>query len=296
MLNNAMDAASSMSHYARGVALFRLCRPEQWYKNVIAFVPLFFVGSIADTGAWKASILAFIGLCLLSSAGYALNDIWDASLDRKNPEKRSRPVASGAVRPMTAAILSLVLVAAGLATLSFSTGALVAGSILIGMMAIYTMLLKTEPILDVIALGTNFVLRAAVGAFAIGVTISPWLILCAFFLAMELGVGKRLAESRLQEGKESRPALGGYTPHGSFLLLGISATMLMMSYSLYSFVHGPHSLMFTLPFAFYGVIRHAWLADSGSPLARHPHKMVLDWRMALTAVTWSILTLVLLYL
>ncbi|MEK6822285.1 MAG: UbiA prenyltransferase family protein, partial [Nanoarchaeota archaeon] len=165
--------------------ILRLLRPQQWYKNLLVFLPLIFVDQLFSPDLFPSVLLAFLALCLVSSAGYTFNDIIDRQSDRKNPEKKHRPIASGAVHIFSAALLLITLLAIGDALLWWLDWR--AGAAALGMFAItccYSLFLKNEPVIDVLALGVNFVLRAAVGAFVIDVVISPWLILCTFFLSL----------------------------------------------------------------------------------------------------------------
>ena len=76
---------------------FKLLRVEQWVKNLFVFVPLFFSGNIQNIDLLSKSIFAFIIFSLAASVVYILNDYNDIEADRKHPEKRRRPLASGAV-------------------------------------------------------------------------------------------------------------------------------------------------------------------------------------------------------
>ena len=56
-------------------------------------------------------------------------------------------------------------------------------------------------------------IRAAAGAAAVDVRISPWLLVCTALLALFLGLAKRRGELVLVKADETpgRPALGGYS-------------------------------------------------------------------------------------
>ena len=74
-------------------------RPRQWGKNVACFAGLVFSGRLFDATAAIGSATAFAGFCLSSSSVYLINDVCDRRSDAANPKKRSRPIASGLVRP-----------------------------------------------------------------------------------------------------------------------------------------------------------------------------------------------------
>ena len=75
------------------VNLIRSSRPKQYTKNLIVFSGPLFTFRFNQLDIWIASLLAFICLCLISSAIYLLNDSIDIKSDRKHPQKRFRPIA-----------------------------------------------------------------------------------------------------------------------------------------------------------------------------------------------------------
>src|SRR5262245_19029339 len=80
-----------------------------------------FARRLFDPAALTLAALDFAIFCAASSSVYVLNDLLDAERDRLHPEKRRRPVASGAIPRPAAAGLSLLL-AAGALGLAFSLG------------------------------------------------------------------------------------------------------------------------------------------------------------------------------
>ena len=69
---------------------------------------------------------------------------------------------------------------------------------------IYTFFLKNIIFADILSIATFFVIRAITGAFAIEVKVSPWLILCPFFLSLFLSIGKRQSELHLLKEKSAQ--------------------------------------------------------------------------------------------
>ncbi len=72
----------------------RVLRPQQYYKNLLVFLPVVFAGLLGDVHLLLLCAFGFVSLCLISSATYVINDIADRKSDRLNPEKPNRPVAS----------------------------------------------------------------------------------------------------------------------------------------------------------------------------------------------------------
>ncbi|HLB73820.1 MAG TPA: UbiA family prenyltransferase, partial [Sedimentisphaerales bacterium] len=97
----------------------RLMRPSHWTKNVFVFAALVFGQRSSGTAeevlvAVSSAIGGFVCFCLASSAIYIFNDIIDRDADRSHPEKRRRPIASGAVGVGSAAALSVICAVGGI--------------------------------------------------------------------------------------------------------------------------------------------------------------------------------------
>jgi 4-hydroxybenzoate polyprenyltransferase len=250
--------------------LLALVRPRQWYKNALVFVPLLFSGNLGTQGLWLPVGLTFLAFCALSGAVYAANDVADARRDRLHPRKRHRPVASGAVSPAVAVVLALVLAAAGLAAMAWVNAlTFTAGVAYLLLQCAYNGALKRLLLWDVLAVAFGFVLRALAGTTALEIGApTEWLIVCTFLFALYLALAKRRAELlHLGEGQGEadahRPVLAAYSPSFVDQAMQTSATLLLMAYTLYTFFGPDKWLMFTLPFAFYGVFRHSWLVQQG---------------------------------
>ncbi|MBW3016910.1 UbiA family prenyltransferase, partial [Candidatus Woesearchaeota archaeon] len=87
---------------------FRLLRVEQWYKNLLVFLPLVFLKQLFSLSFFNV-LIGFIALCLVSSSGYILNDIFDLKKDRLHPEKSKRPIASGRINLYIAFAFAVIL-------------------------------------------------------------------------------------------------------------------------------------------------------------------------------------------
>ena len=247
-----------------------LLRPRQWYKNLLVFVPALFSGHAGDTAVWPAVAATFLAFCALSGAVYASNDVVDAKRDRAHPKKRHRPIASGAVSPAGAIVFALLLAAAGLAVLVWVNPlTFVMGVAYLVLQCAYNGALKRMLIWDAIAVAFGFVLRALAGTTALELgPPTEWLIVCTFLFALYLALAKRRAEilhleSGRGEAEAHRPVLAAYNPAFVEQTMQTSATLLLAAYTMYTFFGPEKWMMFTLPFAFYGVFRHSWLVQAG---------------------------------
>src|SRR5215207_3215531 len=164
--------------------LLAAMRPRQWTKNLLLYAGIVFAAELHDPERWVQATAAFVAYCLASSAAYIFNDVRDAERDRLHPLKRHRPIASGRVRPERA-----LNVAGILATLAFAVvaplgwGSLAYMAGFVALQAAYSFGLKNLPLIDVMAIAGLFVIRAAAGAEAVDVRISPWLIVCTALMA-----------------------------------------------------------------------------------------------------------------
>lgn len=283
----------------RTIDVIRLLRPQQWYKNLLIFLPLIFVGKMFDYYALLRIVYGFFVLCGISSVNYIINDIIDRKADKQHPEKKNRPIASGAISVPVALVLAAVLLALAL-LYAYAGGMQFFGTVMFLFLftQFYSLVLKEKLFLDILGIATNFVVRAVAGTFLINVKISPWLVLCTFFLSLYLSVGKRHAEALYLGEKAAtvRRTHQYYTKDLTTSLLNISTSLLIISYSLYSFLSEHKNLLITLPFALYVIFIYYYYIISGNKIARHPEYVFLDPRMTIGMVVWGILTVVLLYL
>ena len=245
------------------------------------------------------TFIGFMSLCAVSSANYILNDMIDRKRDKKHPEKRKRPIASGKIKIWQASILTIMLLAISIGLAApLNINFFYAIAVLFGITLLYSLLLKKEPFVDIITIAINFVVRAVAGALILSIEVSPWLIACVFFLAVFLVSGKRHADAMFlgEKAKKHRSTLKVYTPEITSSLMIITTALLATAYSLYSFFsdNTPY-LIFTLPFALYLIFRYFYLVYSGSKIARHPERIFLDLRMDIGMLLWAAVTFVILY-
>lgn len=273
-----------------------LMRPQQWYKNLVIFTAIFFAGRLFSANDLLITAIGFLALCAASSSGYIVNDILDRVQDRKHPGKRNRPVASRRVSVRPAAVLAGLLLCFSLAlatALSLKFLAAVLG--LWTLSAAYTLWLKKEPYLDVIVVAANFVIRSAAGAVLISVEISPWLVMCAFFLALLLALGKRYGELRElgTRAPEHRKVFLHYNSDVLMHLISAVLAVLVLSYGFYTFFKG--EMMYTLPAVLYGLFRYMHLIRERPDIAANLELAAKDGRMLAASWLWLVLVFVSLY-
>lgn len=149
---------------------------------------------------------------------------------------------------------------------------------------------------DIITISFGFVIRAIAGCLAISIFISPWLIICAFLLAMFLSLGKRRHEKVLlgKQAKKHRAILQDYSARLLNNLVNITTSALIISYSLYTFLTGNIYMMITIPFTIYGVFRYIYLVHY-SDFGGEPEMIFRDKPLILCIIGWAVLVVMILY-
>jgi 4-hydroxybenzoate polyprenyltransferase len=275
--------------YLQAPALVVALRPHQWTKNLLLFAGILFSGTLGDPTHVARAAAAFVAYCLLSSAGYLVNDVRDAERDRLHPAKRLRPVASGRLSPRgaLAEAAALLLVAVALAA-ALGPGSLAfAGAFAAGQLA-YTLGLKQVVVVDALTIAGLFVLRAGAGAEAVGVPISHWLLLCTALLALFLAFAKRRGELLSTSGA-SRAVLRLYSFRRLGPLVWATAIGSCAAYTVYTITGSDSAEMaVTVPLVVFGLGRYLYLMLRRE-LGEEPDRVLLtDVPILATVVLWAL--------
>ncbi|MFB9386302.1 decaprenyl-phosphate phosphoribosyltransferase [Pseudonocardia petroleophila] len=276
---------------ARGV--LKTMRPRQWVKNVLVLAAPFAAGDLLQPGIGLQLVVAFVAFSLAASGIYLVNDAKDVEADRVHPTKRNRPIAAGIVPPRLAVAVAVLLLAAAVAI------SLVASYQLVIVLAVYVVVqlaycfwLKHQPVLDICIVASGFLLRAIAGGAATGIALSQWFLLVAGFGSLFMVAGKRYAEMMLAErtGAKIRKSLESYSASYLRFVWGLSATVLITTYSLWAFEiretqHNPvWSAISIVPFVV-AVLRYAVDVDNGN--GGEPEEIALGDRvLQVLALAW----------
>src|SRR5262249_33141455 len=85
-----------------------LLRFHQYVKNLLVFVPPLAAHDLhVDTII--SSAIAFVAFCACASAVYLINDLIDLEADRAHQTKKTRPLASGRIKPQQAVVAAPIL-------------------------------------------------------------------------------------------------------------------------------------------------------------------------------------------
>lgn len=273
-------------------------RIRQWHKNLLVFVALIFSFRVHETDLVLRTLVLFAAFCLASSATYLLNDLRDREIDRAHPMKRNRPIAVGKIQPAHARVGAVALI-----LLSIATSWFVLPQAIIAYLALssaYTVFFRHIVIADVIVIALGFIIRAVAGALAIDVPFSEWLLVCTFFGAVRLGIGKR--QSELTVARTGLRDEWEKIPDTELKIIGaMTSGILIVAYTLYSFgsataaIVGPLPLLLSLPFVYYGVVRYEFVAAKGD--ARDPENLLFrDRPLAIATLGWLAVSFAALYL
>ncbi len=302
--------------------LIKTARPRQWLKNLAVFASIIFTGQLFNPESFFTTFITFLVFCTASSANYLLNDVLDASKDRKHPFKRNRPVASGAISPREALVATAVLIFVSLFLAnSLNPSVLTVSFLFLILEFSYSLLFKHVAVVDILAITAAYILRVYAGEVATGFQISIWLFLTVLSLSLFLATGKRRAELTLIEGykevvpQDTRISLSHYSERLLDAYIAMAAASTWISYAFYTFLEKSPSrinlqnqwvrflfqiperkwLMLTIPFVLFGIMRYMQLIyekhEGESP------EMVLtsDPPLMLTILGWGLIVVFVIY-
>lgn len=286
-------------------ALIKSMRPHQWVKNLFVVAPLLFSKHLLEPDYGLRSLAGFILFSLLSGAVYLVNDLFDIDKDRAHPKKCRRPIPSGTlplqVARTAAALLIVGTLAASLA-LELTFFACAAGYLVLNLA--YSLALKNVPFVDVLSIAGGFLIRVLAGALIIAVPPSPWLLICTFALASFLGFGKRAHELSVagERAGSQRKVLTRYRLSHLKAMLWISAAGTCVAYVLYTIAphtrqfFGTDRLLYTAPFAAFGVVRFLLLVSRNSSADSPTDAMLRDIPFMANLVLWAGAIVTIIYL
>ena len=277
--------------------IIKLMRPHQYVKNSFIFLPLFFALEITNIELLLQATVAFIAFSLSASAVYILNDYFDIKEDRLHPKKRFRPLASGDISKSQALTMMVILFGISFTLiyiLSFKATVILAVYVIMNIS--YTLFLKHIAILDITTIAIGFVLRLFVGSAVTDISLSMWIVIMTFLLALFMALAKRRDDVLIfmNTGEKMRKVIDGYNLQFLDGAMMIMASVVIVSYTLYTTSTeviervGSQYLYLTTLFVILGIMRYLQitfvLLDSGSPT-----KIILKDRfIQLTLLGWII--------
>jgi len=282
----------------------KLLRVHQWIKNVFIFSPMIFSKNFFNTEDWRKILLTFMGFSLVASSSYVLNDIVDREKDRLHPVKKNRPIASGKISVLEAVFLFIFLFLIGV-YISYSVDKGVALFTLsyFFLILLYSLFLKRMVFIDMITIAIGFDIRALVGAYAIRVELSSWLVIDLFLLALFLAATKRRQELiKLKDADKHKKVLSYYSLSMIDQIIPILTSTTLISYIIYtlspkvSTYFGTEYFYLTVPFVVYGIFRYLYIIYNKDTFGDPTYLLIHDWPLILDIILWGISIIALIYL
>jgi 4-hydroxybenzoate polyprenyltransferase len=172
---------------------FKLIRLSQWIKNLLIFLPLLASGEFTFNQILELSYV-FIGFSIVVSSSYIYNDFIDIDSDKKHPDKKNRPLASGQISESLGYIILIILFASGNFILFIKNNSLlIFSAIYVSLTLMYSVKLKYCKYFDILIVSTLFILRVLLGSEASNIITSIPLILFIFFMSLGIAAGKKLS-------------------------------------------------------------------------------------------------------
>ena len=275
--------------------IFILIRWQQYLKNLFIFLPLFFVGKITQLDLLVNAIFAFLAFCLVASSVYILNDYKDIAQDKKHPQKKYRPLAAQTISKSHAVLLMIVLFVSGvLLMVSFSFASLPYLAIYIIINIAYCFGLKNIAVLDIFCIAIGFVLRLFVGSSATDTTLSMWIVIMTFLLALFIVLAKRRDDFLilLDTNSKVRKDIGSYNLQFIDAVMMITASVNIVCYILYtvspSIIERLQSeyLYSTSFFVILGIIRYLQITFVEKNSSSPTQIVLKDRFMQITILLW----------
>jgi 4-hydroxybenzoate polyprenyltransferase len=289
---------------ARGATLrdyFNALRPRHWLKNLLVFVALLAVHRFGEPVLLARTFVEFLAFCCFASSGYLINDVCDLQADRRHPQKRLRPFASGRL-PLTYALTAAPALAILGSVLAGLLSALSLGIVLLyfAFTLGYSFSLKRVALLDVLVLAGLYTLRIVAGAAAISSWPSVWLLAFSMFLFISLAFIKRYAELMVMRATAGNQATArGYELSDAELLAskgtasGYAAVVVLGFYIASATVNTPysrHQLIWLLcPLLLYWV-GHLWLVAHRGKMHHDPLVFALRDRTSRVLILLMVVT------
>jgi len=296
-----------------------VARPWLWVKNLGLLLPVFLAGRLFDLSILPVVVLGILSFCLLSSSNYILNDILDAAKDKTHPIKRHRPIARNSITVEQAIAAASLFGFLGLLIAFFINQTffiLATAFVLIHHLSYF--FFRKMSVLDVLAIGSGYLLRVMAGEQAAGITMSVWLFLAVLSGSLLMAIGKRRHEftqvkeiSKVNKDFHQDDFIYSEKILDSYVAVFASSTFI--AYSYFTFLIGPTMeglffrgyadylfqligrkwMMITVPFVLYAIMRYLQIVYSGKGLLS---KVISnDYPLFIAGILWTISVLIVVY-
>ena len=214
----------------------KLIRVEQYTKNLFVFFPAFFALEFSNLEVITESLYAFFSFSFIASSIYIFNDWMDKENDAKHLTKKFRPIASGEVK-FFQAFLTMFIMFLLAVSLAFYVEIKLFYIIFLyfSLNILYSYKLKSVPIVDIFIISSGFVLRIFAGSSVSDISVSHWIVIMTFLLALFLALAKRRDDviSFEQSKIETRSVIQGYNRTFIDLSIVMTSSIVYLTYLLW---------------------------------------------------------------
>ncbi len=241
-----------------------LLRVHHWLKNFYIFIPLFFNKELSINNLIYL-IEIFIIFSLSASTIYIFNDLIDYDSDKKNPWKKSRPIASDLFSKKDSIfIISILLIILIFLLYFFQTSKFVIYlvSIYVVINIFYSLLLKKIFILNYLVLVSFFYIRLIAGTIENKIPLSNWLTVFILTSSLILIIGKKLSDFTYSDKlNNKKKILIAFITFVTVFQLIIYIIFVNTDYALTKY---GNLFQYSSLFVFLGTIRYLLLIKKGS--------------------------------
>ena len=238
--------------------IIKLIRVKQWPKNLLVAAAPFASGVMPTLHELSKIIYGLLSFITVSSIVYIVND-WK--------DKKFRPIAAGTVSKkqvnLILIILSLILI---LNLMQLNYKFLIIISFYLVLNLFYCFKLKNIEIVEMLIVASGFSLRTLSGAYILEIPVSEWFLLVTSFGSLYIVSVKRWSEKKFADELSKRKVLNRYSNDFLLIIVGMSLTITLTSYGMWSFGRISSDIytglsMFTLLFA---LMRYLLCVEKGN--------------------------------
>ena len=180
------------------ITWLKMLRIHQWIKNLLLFIPLIAANQFTNSTQWIHLLVAFFSFSFCTSAVYIINDLSDLENDRKHPQNKNRPFASGKIPTWAGiALIPFLLFICVILASCLGGSFLIWLAVYFVLTCIYSWGLKKLALIDCLMLAFFYTLRILAGGSVVHIKLSFWLLGFSIFLFLSLAFVKRYTELNL---------------------------------------------------------------------------------------------------
>ena len=168
---------------------------------------------------------------------------------------------------------------------------------------LYSKILKNIVIIDVFCFGVFFLLRVIAGSVVAQIEISHWILIMTVLLAFFLGFNKRRQESVILKHNAAahRIVLAKYSRYLIDQMVAVITSSIVLAYMLYTVdartvkEFGSQSLIFSIPFVYYGIFRYLYLIHKIRIEGDPTRILFSDRPLQINVALWAIVCIAVIY-